>query len=109
MLSRVRAGGALCIGDGAKTVTSPASCVSALRLCALWSILLRITTQCSNSRLWGGSLGSSVGSAFWVRWRKQARGGFWFHQRRGLIYVACAGAGGAVLSGSSGSSQALCT
>ena len=30
-------------GDGVKTVTLTTFCVSALRLCALWSILLRFT------------------------------------------------------------------
>lgn len=47
VLSRVRAGAHALhtqssIGDGAKTVTSRTFCASALRLCALWSILLRL-------------------------------------------------------------------
>lgn len=91
VLSRVRGGGALhtqsSVSNGAKTVTFTTFCVSALRLCALWSILLRLT-QCPNSKRCStrGSLGSFFGSAFW--WGGchkcgSCRGGFWLHRRRG--------------------------
>lgn len=88
--------------DGAKTVTFPTSCVSALRLCALWSILLSLT-QCPNSKRcheeffgqffrWGGCLKCGA-----------CRGGFWLHRRRRSRLCSVCWCGWGCVAGSSGS------